>query len=228
MVAFDVETALAEFLRDAEKTSLQLPHMTTGQRKATKKLLEEFPELRCESFGFGADRQLHIFKKGAKQEDDCAGDSVVSCGRNAELAPAKVFSPVHEKISVRNTFIHFDESADKREIRSMPHGMFRKCLLAEQEEQDSSTQPQEPEAEAEPATAMAEERCRHQSSSLYCMGTLVVIEGLVRAPQFNGLTAIVQGWDDQSQRYDVLLAVSSGCQNAKIKEENLRSVICTD
>eukprot|EP00927_Polykrikos_kofoidii_P008099 TRINITY_DN1334_c1_g2_i1.p1 TRINITY_DN1334_c1_g2~~TRINITY_DN1334_c1_g2_i1.p1 ORF type:complete len:414 (-),score=60.06 TRINITY_DN1334_c1_g2_i1:120-1361(-) len=60
---FDVEAAIADFLADSSRMSLNLPHMTTGQRKLTKKVADRHPELKCESFGFGQERQLHIFKR---------------------------------------------------------------------------------------------------------------------------------------------------------------------
>lgn len=69
MANFDVAVAIAEFVADPLCTSLELPHMTTGQRKSTKKLLEQHSELRCESYGFGAERQLHLFKKSAVEEE---------------------------------------------------------------------------------------------------------------------------------------------------------------
>lgn len=59
---FNVEVAIAAFVKDPAKSSLELPHMTTGQRKLARKLAEQHKELRCESFGFGAERRLHLFK----------------------------------------------------------------------------------------------------------------------------------------------------------------------
>jgi len=58
----DLEAIVSEFLGDASRTALELPHMTTGQRKKAKRLVEQHPGLRCESFGFGQERQLHLFK----------------------------------------------------------------------------------------------------------------------------------------------------------------------
>lgn len=74
--SFDVDTIIAEFLAEPERTSIEFPHMTTGQRKNAKKVLERYPELRCESFGFGPERQLHLFKKNTadvqpEPEDQC-------------------------------------------------------------------------------------------------------------------------------------------------------------
>lgn len=58
----DVHVSIAEFAADATRLSLELPHMTTGHRKQTKILLESYPELKCESYGLGQERRLHLFK----------------------------------------------------------------------------------------------------------------------------------------------------------------------
>lgn len=58
----DIQAIIDEFTADPLLLSTQLPHMTTGQRKNAKKILEQYPELSCESFGFGQERKLHLFK----------------------------------------------------------------------------------------------------------------------------------------------------------------------
>lgn len=65
---FDLEAAIASFLADPSRTSLELPHMTTGQRKNAKRVADQHSELRCESYGFGADRKLHLFKNDGTAE----------------------------------------------------------------------------------------------------------------------------------------------------------------
>lgn len=55
--------AIISFLADTDRDSLELPHMTTGQRKQTKKILDQYPDITCESCGFGTERRLHLFKK---------------------------------------------------------------------------------------------------------------------------------------------------------------------
>jgi hypothetical protein len=57
-------------------------------------------------------------------------------------------------------------------------------------------------------------------------GALVVVEGLVKLPAFNGQSAIVQGWDESTGRYNIVVASADSCQQAKIKRENLRLVQC--
>lgn len=71
---FDIEVAIANFLADETSSSLELPHMTTGQRKQTKKAVDRHPGLTCESYGFGQERQLHLFKKS--QDTRTAGKTI--------------------------------------------------------------------------------------------------------------------------------------------------------
>jgi hypothetical protein len=59
----DLAGMIKEFVSDPQRSSLELPHMTTGQRKQTKKIVDEYPEITCESFGFGQERRLHLFKQ---------------------------------------------------------------------------------------------------------------------------------------------------------------------
>jgi hypothetical protein len=58
----DLEALVAAFLADECRATLELPRMSAGQRKQAKRLVEQHPGLRCESFGFGQERQLHLFK----------------------------------------------------------------------------------------------------------------------------------------------------------------------
>jgi len=56
-------------------------------------------------------------------------------------------------------------------------------------------------------------------------GTEVEIDGLVQQPAFNGLVGVVQSWDPEMRRYDVLLSAmpdGSGQRRTKLKRENLR------
>jgi hypothetical protein len=293
MATFNVAIAIADFVADPGLTTIELPHMTTGQRKSTKKLVEEYADLRCESYGFGADRQLHLFKKCAAEvlhEDeagreivksrvltppsvnientvigDCAAPeaepvvfrslkrpiergsdfaSIVRISRQVEVEVGRMDQSattqseatsdstkanrfLHEELQVRNTFIHFEgASADERAVQSMPHGMFKQCLLSEASLGESGydtpttmgcstpTSVSEPEADfmLEPRLPLG-------------LGALVVVEGLVKVPAFNGRSAVVQGWDETTGRYDILLVSQHGSQQAKIKEENLRVIL---
>lgn len=61
---FDLAAAIADFVADPTQEALELPKaLTAEQRKQAKRLADQHGGLKCESFGFGAERQLHLFKK---------------------------------------------------------------------------------------------------------------------------------------------------------------------
>merc|ERR1712187_861827 len=68
----------------------------------------------------------------------------------------------------------------------------------------------------------------HLGTKLITPGTEVMIEGLKKSPAFNGLCGVVQSLDEETGRYNILLAnplAPGGRQWAKIKMENLRLVL---
>jgi len=232
MDTFDVDAVIAEFAADSERTSLQLPHMPNLLRKKTKKLLEQFPELQCASYGFGAERRLHIHKLALleKEQEDQSRGLRMTCDFTA---PA---------VNIKNTFIDdWLESApvNRRAIQSMPHHMFSQCLLEEATEISAGSCTPSTAGDDVPTTASeadvesaicpleeAEGRPRMWSDEPLELrvGALVVVEGLLKSPAFNGRKAVVQGWDEATGRYNILFASASGSQLAKIKEENLSVV----
>eukprot|EP00927_Polykrikos_kofoidii_P062550 TRINITY_DN57361_c0_g1_i1.p1 TRINITY_DN57361_c0_g1~~TRINITY_DN57361_c0_g1_i1.p1 ORF type:complete len:421 (-),score=77.37 TRINITY_DN57361_c0_g1_i1:484-1746(-) len=359
--SFDTKSFLAAFLADLTVTSIELPKMTAAERKHAKQVIERFPELKCDSYGFGRDRKLHVFKQiplespnvpksaigfvsernevqmqdgerssvGSKHMAECTRGSAFSvrntfiddwvameAKEGAGSAMFRSMPPVLQKdsqksfggvknedcglvcpitqtcqvgdepwqqrqtspdrstaassnsplstnreesllvplplglspppgLEVRNTFIHFETSpADQRNVQSMPHGMFSRCLREEAStpptlpppilawEQNSPPPPMgtaalppcvpPPEVPAEAASSPGEE-C---APSWFATGAEVEIVGLLKMPAFNGQKAIVQGWDDASERYTVLLdlRVASGQRLAKLKSENLVSL----
>lgn len=243
MATAGVASVIFEFLADPASASLELPQMSSAQRKSMKRLIEQHPEIRCESYGFGDERQLHLFKtctakagheqgsltpaslaqmEGRSGSTDCstAATSETSSEHNPELQQLP-----EKAMQVRNTFIHFEDSehVDERVTQSMPRNMFRRCVLAESSKRrvrQETVLPISEEAEA-PGKECAQ---------LLQTGALVIVDGLVKLPAFNGNSAIVQGWDAATGRYDILIAfagVQGGFQQAKIKEENLRLVMST-
>jgi len=236
---FDVNTALADFLADPSCIELQLPHMTTGQRKQAKKLVDQYPEIKCESYGFGPDRRLHLFKGAGKDmtssNDDKHPSDISTASPSPNLsrtssedpnssalddiqdADDRPLSP--ELIRVRNTFIHVESGnlVDERVVQSMPHGMFSSCWLEEVGQPLAQSSPSVPDVAAPPPVAAA-------PKGMFAASSEVVIEGLTKCPAFNGLCGTVQSFDEESCRYNVLLASmdSSTGQYAKIKAENLR------
>jgi len=259
MATFDVVSAVAEFSADIARTTFELPHMTTGQRKTAKKLLEQFPELVCESYGFGAERQLHLFKKSDKEEPRSPGRSTAASSEASKDSSSSKGSPSpatgspstsHREdvlfppsapgnFQVRNTFIHIEATpVDARQCQSMPHGMFRQCMLAESLHEVAHCETSPADAGYDTASEPDEYLSTDTGLLLHAcvqtvpgepyglsIGTLVVIEGLVKAPAFNGRSGVVQGWDEMNARYEILLASPEGCQSAKIKEDNLRVVL---
>jgi hypothetical protein len=288
----DIGEVIAEFLADIECSSLELPRMTPGQRKQTKSVLEQHPEIKCESFGFGKERQLHLFKKpngaecgsgsenranevmaaplssapvtplknslqcimegpvckidlsglngctnwqntvGDASPKNCSTIAPSSCPSDGspastfrEMLPPWLGPPPGLEIEVRNTFVHFDSTGnDTRAVRSMPHNMFRQCLLAEASCSHS-----------EKAKAVAGETCEIPNppsilkpieslgQDVLLAGSEVTIHGLSKSPAFNGLKATVQFFDVETSRYNILLASPvGGHSTAKVKRENLR------
>jgi hypothetical protein len=231
---FDVESAIDGFRADPNRASFELPRLLSAdQRKHAKKIAEGYPDLKCESFGLGKDRQLHLFKCNA-------ADKSISEEATSECPP--------QRVSVKNTFIDDwissnELKADARVVQSMPHNMFGQCLtaelaaLAEPEAEQSAAEESEPEGEgatneADASTAPNNDGpklCRRWANvplfelpieeQMFAVGAEVVIEGLVKAPSFNGASGVVQSYDAETGRYNVLLV---GQRWAKIKGENLQ------
>lgn len=247
MAAEGVATAIFEFLADATANSCQLPKMTAGQRKSMKKLIKEHPEIRCESYGFGEDRQMYLFKAienvqpltpaSLAKMEGCTGLPLTRSGSssNSTTAPSETSSEHNQEVlfPTRNTFIHFEDSefVDDRATQSMPHNMFRNSVYAESLQLSGNaalqmrTNARNEKIEQTmdlPVISEAETKEQERPS----LGALVVVNGLVKCPAFNGQSAIVQGWDKETGRFDILIAcVGGGFQQAKVKEENLRLVL---
>jgi len=197
--------------------------MTTGQRTSTKQqLLEKYPGLRCESYGLGADRRLHLFKESADEVNHtdkmAASDTICNL-----VAPAV---SMVKKVSIKNTFIDdwCSPIVEQRAVQSMPHGMFRQSIREEGnveccESPTTAGNDTASEAEAEYIAGPATE------TQGLPIGSLVVVEGLAKMPAFNGCTAVVQSWDEETGRYSIMLAAPGGYQQAKIKMDNLRLVL---
>lgn len=91
-----LEADVAAFAADATRTALELPQtLCARQRKWVKALAEGHPNLRCESFGFGAERRLHLFKaageaatlspRGRDAAAEAALDAEVTFGKRDNL-----------------------------------------------------------------------------------------------------------------------------------------------
>mmetsp|Transcript_65919 Transcript_65919/g.157630 ORF Transcript_65919/g.157630 Transcript_65919/m.157630 type:complete len:419 (+) Transcript_65919:100-1356(+) len=119
---FDLEATINRFLADENTLSLELPRtLTAEQRKQTRRLADQHPGVKCESFGFGAERQLHLFKKGAPPPGQAA--STVAGQDNGGGT-----------VRVKNTFIDDwvagEEGGEKEPVqfRSMPVSLLQRTL----------------------------------------------------------------------------------------------------
>jgi len=291
----DLQAMMEEFRIDPERTTLELPKtLTADQRKEAKRLVGLFPEMKCESYGYGEERRLHVFKRQEKLKvkntfidgwegeagssepvafrsmphnmpenllertlQRCLGGkqeaiketSVAEASPTASVSEAEL-PPLPDGFQIRNTFIHIEDvPVVERVVQSMPHGMFRQCLEAELSSQGpvaaatGSTAapagyaagaappvaappmgpPSAPPTAAAPAViASAEDE---NEGGVLVPGTEVIIQGLVKLPDFNGLTGVVQSLDPASGRYDVLLncaAGQCGWRWVKVKRSNCR------
>jgi len=318
MAALDIQALVEEFVADPKLSSTELPHMTTGQRKHTKRILEGYPELKCESYGFGPERKLHIFKvtddvssaagteissldscATAKAEenteisspDGCAtteieegtpiqslpskppgilckstvravmdgpvckldltsikeathqvfsaeGSTAAPSPCPSDASPASTFRemppwfrlPPGLELEVHNTFIHYKSPpVDQRAVQSMPHCMFKQCLLAEAANANldniNTASPADVARASLSATSLQQALQTVATTGSFTVGMEVVIEGLSKCPAFNGVRGTVQSWDEQSGRYNILfLSPVCGHTTAKVKRENIRSV----
>ncbi|CAE6941406.1 KCNJ11 [Symbiodinium sp. CCMP2592] len=232
------------------------PRTTPGETPArqAKKLAEKYPEIKCESYGFGeerastARRRLHLFKSSAalktglakegsrevprteSASDQSTAVSGATSPDSAEDASGGVFEDVAALPSnlyqVRNTFIHIEEQgvADQRNIQSMPHGMFRQ-RLQEEATQSAPGRATGPVPESTSVTPSIPEV--PEVTKDFAPGTEVVIEGLQKFPAFNGLRGTVQLLDKTTGRYNVQLSSADGPleQIAKIRGDNLRMLV---
>jgi len=60
----DLQELISKFVADGEARTLELPAgLSPEKRKEAKRLAEQQFELKCESYGLGEERRLHLFKK---------------------------------------------------------------------------------------------------------------------------------------------------------------------
>jgi len=310
---FDLESSVVSFMNDSSQQRLELPEwLNAAQRKAAKTYAEREPELQCESFGFGAERRLHIFKQARRNGETAETAGTTVCVKNTfiddwfshgsdsdvnsddmmfrSLPASKValgdtfasnltaldLSVVHSgspastcasvgmcnsprtpscisqtptptrrhilagttDFEVRNTFVHVDElsddAVDSRQVQSMPSGMFGQCLADSVAEQlPIATRKSVRDApEEEPLQSMlatpSPTKMTQKKALRACVlepGTQVTIQGLVKAPQFNGKRGFIKGYDEKAARYEIQLLAESHASSApvaKVKAEHLR------
>jgi hypothetical protein len=174
------------------------------------------------------------------RDESALGAGCISPGRSTDAScadsdsdrtPASSdsdLSSMHGSVQVRNTFIHFDGgSGDSRNVRSMPHGMFKKCLLEESKVETAFVTATGPLAHVEEVTPAIVGTTMADGTEILSSGTEVVIEGLTKAPAFNGRRGVIQSLDESIGRYTILLSSPGspgGRQWAKVKRENIRLI----
>jgi len=235
-----LQASIDEFLADPVRMSMELPKLSAGERKEAKAIVERHPELRCESFGFGEERRLHLFKHESRApparlscpplplpceagDRHVAGSSGVStCSSDHGGSPGGRAAFADPPLLIRNTFLCSvgDEPADPRQVQSMPAGVFRDCLL----EELMRTQKRLESSDWGLETAASEETLAAEEEPALAPGLEVEIHGLTKCPAFNGSRGVVGAFDEATGRYDILLA-EAGRRVAKVRAENLQLVL---
>jgi len=153
-----------------------------------------------------------------------------------EQLPLPMPTQIGTATPVRNTFIHYAQPSDQRIVQSMPHGMFGQCLITELLG-DAVVKTQDA-VKAPVAARQAVQELRPAISSLTSLididgdseslapGTEVVIIGLSKLPAFNGLKGTIQCFDEETDRFSVLLVEPTGGHKwVKVKRDNVDPVV---
>eukprot|EP00928_Gymnodinium_smaydae_P013324 TRINITY_DN14870_c0_g2_i2.p1 TRINITY_DN14870_c0_g2~~TRINITY_DN14870_c0_g2_i2.p1 ORF type:complete len:610 (-),score=143.14 TRINITY_DN14870_c0_g2_i2:63-1724(-) len=87
----DVDALVLKFVNGASAgasaDSLELPPgLGADARRRVKALVEKYPEIRSESFGFGNERRLHLFRVGPASSSAAASAAAASAVKTAEEA----------------------------------------------------------------------------------------------------------------------------------------------
>eukprot|EP00747_Dinoflagellata_sp_TGD_P181370 gnl/TRDRNA2_/TRDRNA2_35183_c0_seq1.p1 gnl/TRDRNA2_/TRDRNA2_35183_c0~~gnl/TRDRNA2_/TRDRNA2_35183_c0_seq1.p1 ORF type:complete len:246 (-),score=32.64 gnl/TRDRNA2_/TRDRNA2_35183_c0_seq1:46-783(-) len=178
----------------------------------------------------GLDMSMPTFEDQKRPRAASPSSSTTASGNKSSPRGSPASSPrelpalplpdgVHVRVS--KTFIHISGppglgDVSERIVQTMPCDMFRHFLQTEPREPISPSAFPVPDARMVPAVPV------HAEEEPLATGTEVVIEGLVKLPDFNGQRCVVQSLDKESGRYSVLLADT---RVAKIKRGNLRLAI---
>lgn len=153
--AFDLETTVSQFLADESRSSLALPqNLSADQQKHARRLSDQHPGLKCESYGFGKENQLLLFKGSGKP---VPSGGVIGQER-ADGA---------QGVRVKNTFIddwvatEGTNGVEQPHCRSMPatpvgllERTLQRCLLEVGDGKSSFSETAETERESVASTAL--------------------------------------------------------------------------
>jgi hypothetical protein len=245
----DLEAEIARFLSDSNRQSLVLPtSLTPEQRKEARSMVSQHPELSCESYGFASDRRLHLFKKSATtciRVKNTFVDGLATVDDENEAivfrsmpAGPLICAAAHgfngkvdlSPLSPKAGPLPEPEPVEEPLQAPLPVGPVNLPGASASQNMFCAKIELPPLAPSEatetPSSGQDSSRPSSRQQGPLSSGTMVVIEGLVRSPTFNGRVGVVQFLDEATGRYDVLLASpSSKNQRAKIKHENLRSTL---
>jgi len=233
--SFDLQAVIAELLSDSGCYSVELPSgLTPAERKLAKSIADQYPELKCESYGFGPDRRCHLFKRSA-----------TTCIRltNTFIEGWSGIENDEEPVISRSMPAELDIIPTKARADSGCNGMIElpplsptahdtacgpQCGLlptAQDIDIDEISESTNAETMFEPTSPYSDVSSLGVPPGIFRfpVGTCVLIQGLVKFPAFNGQIGVVHALDEATGRYDVMLASpAAGRQWAKVKYENLR------
>mmetsp|Transcript_37375 Transcript_37375/g.108051 ORF Transcript_37375/g.108051 Transcript_37375/m.108051 type:complete len:341 (+) Transcript_37375:47-1069(+) len=239
----ELSASIAEFAADTSRSELELPRgMSAEERKQAKLIVDQHQGLKCESYGFGSERRLHVFKDRVRVKNTFIDDWVANpteaphcrslppgiqlCGASSlrlrkreedcvALSPIAALSPV---------------------VEASPGGGGAAAARPSRTGADFSFGlPDMPEgahfmagpAQEPKVAALASPLAQASETSPLPVGTEVVVDGLSKLPAFNGQSGVVRAYDAETGRYTVVLdqPVAVGAtmhRNAKVRIENLR------
>lgn len=234
----DLETIITWFAGDESCISHALPtSLSAEQRQLSKQIAKRFPNLHCESYGFGSERRLHLFKKRAhgvktrikntfidawveavetKSTSTPLARSLPADLRNVLEAVVVPMKPERSPPSLENHCPQMDGGQDVP-ICSTPspclspnnlRSLEAPRLLQHSSQSESKDEPPLIDADAYGFAPTAPPPMSPGNVMTLAAGTAVEIDGLLRRPDFNGAAGIVISWDPIMRRYNILLESS--------------------
>jgi len=226
--SFDIQAEIMLFLASDNCHSLEFPRsLTSVERRQAKLVAEQYPELKCESYGFDSDRRLHLFKRSATTHVRVKNTFIDGWdAHDSSKGDEPFFYRSMPAMHLEDNAYSYSGKACNGKLELPP--LFRNLLTQAAHGQHDATSPSSISSDLHDLIYTGANSDVPMSAPpgvfRYPVGTRVVIQGLVKLPTFNGLVGEVHSLDEETGRYDVLLASpSGGVQWAKVKYENLKS-----